>query len=313
VEDAFPHIRGRILVIRNSTSNQIVAGIPVYEVRSRFLGNRTVSIPFATLCDPLVTSEDQIDSLVSHLKHSETNEQPLRIGAWRATNIATNGNAPRGTGFSHHFIELTKSFEKLQQTFSKTAVRQMVLRAQRSGLVVETCGPETGLEAFYNLYYATRKRLGLPAMPFQFFDSLSRNLGSEKIALLFARQGSEILAGVLAFKWKDMILVECLGEAEGARKVGANQLLWWEAIKAACDQGYGVFSFGRTHHSNKGLMEYKRRWGTVEEDLSAFGSPALKKMYTSEGTMTAALRRLTSLAPGPIYRRFSAACYRHLG
>ena len=312
IEDSFPHIRGRVLVIRGA-NGEIVAGLPVYEVRSRFLGTRTVSIPFATLCDPLVTSEDQIKALVNHLKDSrETDSQPLRIGAWRAASIVTNGNSPDGIGFSHHFLVLDNSFDKLQQSFSKTAVRQMVARAQRRGVAVEACGVEDGLETFYNLYYGTRKRLGLPAMPFHFFGSLAHNLGSEKIELLFAKHGSDVLAGVLAFKWKNMVLVECLGEGVGARKVGANQLLWWEAIKDACDQGYGVFSFGRTHHANTGLMEFKRRWGTVEEHLCAFASPVLK-MYTSDGAMTAALRRLTSVAPGPIYRLFSAACYRHLG
>ena len=170
------------------------------------------------------------------------------------------------------------------------------------------------MKTFYNLYYVTRRRLGLPAMPLRFFESLSRNLGTDKVNLLFAKRGEEVLAGVLTFTWKDMVLVECLGEGEGGRKLGANQLLWWEAIRQACDKGYSVFSFGRTHNSNKGLMEFKRRWGTVEENLSAFAHPAEEMSgYTSEGTLTSALRRLTSVAPAPLYSRFSAACYRHLG
>ena len=108
--------------------------------------------------------------------------------------------------------------------------------------------------------------------------------------------------------------MECLGEGEGARKLGANQLLWWEAIRQACENGYSVFSFGRTHNSNKGLMEFKRRWGTVQEDLSAFAHPSPDlNGYNSEGAFTVALRRLTSVAPAPLYRQFSAACYRHLG
>src|SRR5262245_12400266 len=56
IEETFAHIRGQVLVLRSSDTGAILAGIPVYEVESRFVGNRTVSIPFATLCDPLVSS-----------------------------------------------------------------------------------------------------------------------------------------------------------------------------------------------------------------------------------------------------------------
>src|ERR1700733_7670137 len=45
LEQAFPHIRGRVLVLRRADSDQIQGGLPVYKVSSWLLGNRLVSIP----------------------------------------------------------------------------------------------------------------------------------------------------------------------------------------------------------------------------------------------------------------------------
>lgn len=312
IEESFPHIKGRIVVLRSSESGAIVAGIPTYQVKSPFLGSRTVSIPFATLCDPLVTTQNQMKTLVAYLSRSTTS---LRISTWRAAAALNLGDAVRDTGFLHHFLSLDKPFETLTQTFSKTAVRQMVVRAQRAGIDVESYGGEAGLKTFYDLYCVTRHRLGLPAMPFQFFDSLYRHLGSERILLLHARKNKTILGSVLAFRWKDVVAVECMGEGPEARKLGVNQLLWWEAIRKSYEGGYKCFSFGRTHQSNKGLIEFKRRWGTQEELLPVFVQPAPKRsvVYTAEGAMTRLLRRLTSATPDALYLRFSAICYRHLG
>jgi Acetyltransferase (GNAT) domain len=312
IEETFPHIKGQILALR-SGSGKLVAGIPIYRVKSSFLGNRTVSIPFATLCDPLVNSGNQMKTLVTHLSGSHSGS--MRISTWRAAETLGLEDKTYDTGFLHHFLTLDSPFEELTRQFSKTAVRQMVVRAQRSGVDVEAYGGDIGLKTFYDLYCLTRHRLGLPSMPFRFFDSLYRHLGSDRVLLLHARRGTQVLGSILAFKWKEMIAVECMGEGPEARKLGVNQLLWWEAIRLACEQGYRLFSFGRTHQSNKGLVDFKRRWGTQQELLPVFVHPAPSRriVYTAEGMVTRFLRRLTSAAPDALYFRFSAACYRHLG
>src|SRR4029077_16454816 len=65
LEEAFPHIRGRFLALREKTSGQIVAGLPVYQVRSWLLGNRIVSVPFLSFCNPLVSNESQLNLLLA--------------------------------------------------------------------------------------------------------------------------------------------------------------------------------------------------------------------------------------------------------
>lgn len=315
IEETFAHIRGEVLVLRSLASGAILAGIPVYQVASRFVGNRTVSVPFGTLCDPLVSSRHQLEAFVAHLSQSSGTTASIRISAWRAAKALNLAHTTLNTGFLHHFLVLDRPFETLVRAFSKTAVRQMALRAKRSGVEVRSQSGKAGLDSFYDLYCLTRHRLGLPAMPFRFFDSLYRHLGGETVLLFHARKGEQILGSVLAFKWKDMFAVECTGTEPEARKLGVSQLLWWEAIRHACERGCTLFSFGRTHKSNRGLLEFKRRWGTQEEILATFVQPVPAAMVTdsADGTMTQILRRLTRIAPASVHRCLSAICYRHLG
>jgi hypothetical protein len=50
LDDTFPHIRGKFLVLSDAATGEIQAGLPVYAVKSWLLGNRTVSVPFALHC-----------------------------------------------------------------------------------------------------------------------------------------------------------------------------------------------------------------------------------------------------------------------
>jgi hypothetical protein len=113
-----------------------------------------------------------------------------------------------------------------------------------------------------------------------------------------------------------MYIYECLGEDAGMRNEGVNQLLFWEAIQQATKENYQCFSWGRTSVDNTGLLEFKRRWATVEEDLPTIVFPAqtangapTNKTPSSMRFMNWALAR----SPGPVYRQLSDFCYRHWG
>src|SRR5262245_24793486 len=56
LEEAFAHIEGKILVLRDSSTGQLMGGVPVFCVKSWFLGTRLVSVPFFAYADPLVSS-----------------------------------------------------------------------------------------------------------------------------------------------------------------------------------------------------------------------------------------------------------------
>jgi hypothetical protein len=56
---SFKHIKGHYFVIMDDGEN-ISAAIPVFYVKSWLTGRRLVSVPFATLFDPLVSSAEDM-------------------------------------------------------------------------------------------------------------------------------------------------------------------------------------------------------------------------------------------------------------
>ena len=318
LERTFSHIKGQVLVLKDPITKQIIAGLPVYTVKSWLLGKRIVSVPFASLCDPLVSSVAQMDRLLGALKEfrEKISGRVVEIRTLNAGTLISNLAVAGSDAYRHHFIELPKNPDDLWPRFSRTAIRRMVHKAEKAGFTVaeNPIGPD--LSRFYHLLCLTRKRLGLPSLPYTFFGAIWQYLGPKRVCLLEAHLGEQSVAGVMAFRYKDMFILEYAGEALEARNSGASQLLYWEAIKLACRDGYRTFSFGRTSVLSRGLMEYKAHWGTQQASSPYFflrngendrvqNADALSKQEWFRGL----IRR----SPMPMYRCLSRFCYQHWG
>src|SRR5258708_36633591 len=146
IERAFPHIRRRFLVLRDGGSNQIRGGLPVYRVSSWLLGRRLVSIPFATACDPLVSTLEEWNIFTPELELEcgRTKSKKLVIRA-----VLTPGQLPTSFGrkspFRHHAVPLDRDFDALCLRFDKQSVRQKAEKARRAGVIIKERGDKMGM------------------------------------------------------------------------------------------------------------------------------------------------------------------------
>jgi hypothetical protein len=320
LESAFGHIRGRFLVLRDG-GGQIQAGLPVYTVTSWLLGNRTVSVPFATMCDPLISTREEFNLLWPAIEEASEKHRSQRIEI-RARRISTDCMPTLLTAsarYKHHYLPLDENTDVLFRSFHQSCVRQRVKKARYAGVVIEERQDEQSLRVLHALLVATRRRLSLPPMPFAFFRAMYRCLSPDRVALYLAVHAGEPVGGLLALKFKDLWTLEYTGEADNATP-GANQLLYWETIQRAKSSGAGCFSFGRTSLDNTGLLDYKRRWATVEEDLTDFVSlPGSTSARGDESPRAVSLalhetaKRLLRYAPAAVQKSIGDFCYRHLG
>lgn len=320
LETAFGHIRGRFLALKDE-SGRIQAGLPVYTVKSWLLKDRTVSVPFATMCDPLIASKEQFDQLWPAIEDTSGKERSRRIEI-RTKSISPTwipGQLMPSLKYKHHYLPLDKNPDALFRSFHDSCVRRRVQKAKRSGVVVEERKDDESLRVFHTLACATRTRHSLPPMPFAFFQAMYRCLSPNHAALYFALHEGKPVAGILALKCKDMWTLEYSGEAENAT-AGANQLLCWDTIQRARSSGAAFYSFGRTALDNESLIDHKRRWATVEEDLTDFVSvPGSRAAQVRESPKALDLairamgKSLLRHAPAPVLKSFGDFCYRHLG
>lgn len=319
LEGCFRHIRGYCLVCTSGDGNEIRAGLPVYLVDSPVIGRRLVSIPFASLCDPLVDSTDDFNTLVGaalDIMRSRA-AQFLEIRAMKAAPLLKDGRLGINNYYKTHSLRLEGSPGELLKSFDRTCVRQRISRAESSGLDLVKVTDEKGLGQFHRLNLATRKRLGLPPQPYRILKNFWENFFPSGMAdFLMAVKDGRALAGLMVFKFKDRVSAEISVSDTRSQQLSPNHLLFWEAMKEARAGGYSVFDFGRTAPGNGSLMAFKSRWGTqVAETPHYFFPPEISSRVTQREKSYAyrIVNRICRSAPDPILMRLGEFIYGHLG
>lgn len=323
LEDAFPHIKGRYLVVRDQESGRIIAGLPVYTVRSWLLGNRMVGVPFASFSDPLVSSTEEFRELLPQIRSafSRRNGRSLSVRTRQLTGeFAADWGTPEAA-YKHHYLPLDGQPDEIFARFNKTSVRQKVNKAVKSGIsIVEADGPEA-MRVCHAILADTRMRAALPPIPLTFYLALEKFMSPRYLRIFLALQEGKPVACHLVLAHKDLWISEYSGNTRDAIH-GVNQLLYWETIKRALEAGAAAFSFGRTSATNQGLLTYKRRWATVEEDagdflivagIAAGASSERQVKNRDEGAPYRALRFVLASAPRPVCELIGNFCYKHLG
>lgn len=314
LETAFPHMRGRVAALKDAQTGSILGGLPVYEVRSWILGTRRVSIPFASICDPLVSNVAHLDTLLTGLL-STRGEGGVEVRAWRVP-ARYFEDAPVVDRALHHVVDLAPGPDDIHRRLSRTAVRRMISKGTKSGIRVVEARTASEWAEFYRLQTASRRTLGLPAMPARFFEAIHQWIPESRRLLLLAIKEGRPVAGALGLKSPDVFILEYSGEETLGSGSGAGQMVYWESLRRACADGCRWFSFGRTSMENTGLAAYKRHWATIEEELLSFG-PGMAQTSRKAVAGSSKTRQLIGVvsrhAPQPVYRLLSNFCYRHWG
>jgi hypothetical protein len=319
LESSFPHMKGHYFALTNGVTGEIRAALPVFEVNSWLLGKRLVSLPFATLCDPLVHQKEDIESLIERvieLSH-RLRSSSIEIRTLNSYPLLQDRRLEDSRLFKHHYINLNKPLEELKMTLHRKSVRQEIRRAEKSMLNLRIADTESDLHTFYNIYVKARKRLGLPAQPYGLFKSLWDAFHSTKqVRLLLAEKQGHVIAGLIILTYKDRCSAEYLGSDIAYRDASPDHFLFWQAIQMAHREGFKIFDFGRTAVSNESLMVFKNRWGTEVADLPHFYHPpnAVDRMPNTETSMSyKLLRMLCHHSPDTLFPHIGNFCYRHLG
>jgi hypothetical protein len=318
IEESFPHIRGYLIALRDGRSKSIRAGFPVYAVKSWLLGDRLVSIPFATYCDPLVERNEQFPLLLSEAAQlmATRKARGLECRPWQTVALISQAGLNPTNLYKHNYLLLDKPLEELKSRCSRTCVRQWLTKAEQRKVALRIGSTSRDLDAFFGLFMATRRRLGLPPIPRRVFEAIISRLPPATRQILIALAEDRPAAAVLVLKFKDTYSLEFAATAEELQKSGAGPWLYWQALQQACREGFHVFSFGRTSALNTGLLDHKRRWGTREDDLPVYalaGSGRPRRLVRERTLGYKSIRWVTANAPQPLYRWLGEFCYRHLG
>jgi FemAB-related protein (PEP-CTERM system-associated) len=320
IEQSFPHIKGYYLVLLEKDTNIIKAGLPIYEIRSWLTGNRLVSIPFATLCNPLVSTEQQGELLIAEAirLHVQLKFSYFEIRTLNNNLLRDIKALKMNSDYKNHYIDLSQGEELIWKDIKNKTIGRWIKKASKHNIKLKVAQNNLDFLEFYKLYAKTRKRLGLPAQPYSFFKAIFDIFSpSKSVEITLAVLEDKTIASHLCFRFNHRVSVEAVGDDEAYRDIGINHYLYWQEIRQACAEGYKTFDFGRTSKYNPTLMDFKQRWGTTEADLCMHyynrGQKEVGASNNETSTSYKLMRYLFRSTPGWLQPVLSGFCYRHLG
>jgi len=241
--------------------------LPAFVVRRPFLGTVVTSMPFLDSGGPCGTSPAINRILVNHLV-SEARGLGARVVELRCSQPMDVATAP-----AEYKVNMTLSIPgeagALWQRFDKT-VRNQIRKAERAGLSVEPGGIEH-LSAFYDAFTARMRDLGSPVHAPAFLRGVIESFGSRSRIYLVKKTGTTV-GGLITLAFNDRVTVPWATCLKEYFSLCPNMLLYWEALKTTCTEGYRCFDFGRSTR-NSGTYQFKRQWGALEEPLFWYRIP----------------------------------------
>lgn len=317
LEKSFKHIRPQYLALIDQQTDEIKAALPLCHVKSWIIGNRLVSLPYATICDPLITTREEFEKLFQSAKEFQERSKSnyIEIRALKSIKLLDDCNLPFQSKFINHYLLLNQEPEGLLKRVKRTH-RQNIRRAEKANIEIYEATREKDLKEFYELYLKTRRRLSLPPQPYRFIKMLWKGLYHQGyLTLLMGRYQANNIGGIVLFKFKDRASAEYLVSDGNYFQLRPGYFLMWSAIMEAKKEGFKVFDFGRTSIWNTNLLRFKRGWGTTEANLSHsfYPNEYSNSVVDGEGLKWRFITSLCKTLPNPAFRAFGYLCHRHHG
>ena len=280
----------------------VVGLLPLFNIQSRLTKNRLCSVPFSHICAP-IGDENVLNALVNEgiNFYKDLGVDYLEIRDYIDFDGFQHQNA-----FSTYILDLSPNIEEVWKKLDKGSVRWAIKKSQKSRVSVNVTENMEDLKEFYELNCMTKKGIGVPCHSWQFFKNLFTFL-TDNVSLYVARYNNEIIGGGIIEHFKDTVSYGYGAANPGYLKLHPYNAFIWKSIEDACLKGYRYYDFGRTSYDNLGLINFKKRWGTVEKKIYYSYYPKNPESLTENRDNlkyklgTKVIRRM----PMPIYKKFS--------
>ena len=158
------------------------------------------------------------------------------------------------------------SAEEAQWKSLPAKVRNQTRKSRREGLRIVSGPPDLLRRGFYEVFRVNMRDLGSPVHAERLFEEAARRFGS-RLRFVVASLGERPVGGLVAIRFGATVSVPWASTLRSERPRCPNNLIYWEALRWAVEQGAEEFDFGRSpRHS--GTYRFKRGWGAEERPLA---------------------------------------------
>ena len=251
IERAFGHATFYLAARQGDT---VVGVLPLTHIKSRLFGNALIANAFCVYGGPLAN-----DDTVRQALDGEAGRIMGRIGAryleYRSIQPAHDDWPRRGDLYVTFRRPIFPDVESNLKAIPRKQ-RAMVRKGIQFGLRSEI---DDDVERLHHIYAQSVLNLGTPVFPKKYFSILKEEFKSA-CDIVTVVCGKVAIASVLNLYFKDQVLPYYGGGTTAARAWAANDFMYWEVMRRACERGYCLFDFGRSKVGT-GAYDFKRYWG----------------------------------------------------
>jgi len=251
IERAFRHRTYYALAERGG----LVTGVlPLVHVKSLLFGSSLISTAFAVQGGPLAADGESLSALESEAVRLM---EVLRVPVLELRDFSeSRADWPSKSNLYATFRrELDPSVERNLKLIPRKQ-RAMVRKGMRNELRSQI---DDGVDQLYRVYSESVRNLGTPVFPKSYFRLLMEEF-SGCCDIVTVTCGRKAAASVLNFYFRDEVLPFYGGGVQEARALAANDFMYWEVMRRACERGCRIFDFGRSKIGT-GSYAFKCNWG----------------------------------------------------
>ena len=233
--------------------------LPLVHIRSRWFSNLLGSLPFLAYGGVLASGSE-----AASLLRTETRVIAEKLGV-DYVEFRNRQEVPGDGLTKSKYVTFRKRIPD-----SEEECMQMIPRKQRA-MVRKGIGHglesrvENDLDNFYPIISESYRNLGTPILPRAYFEAIKKSLGADcEILTVFADDSP--ISSVMSYYFRDEVIPYYGGSLPRARSLMANDFMYWELMRHACDAGIKIFDFGRSREGT-GSYRFKKHWGFVPEPL----------------------------------------------
>jgi FemAB-related protein (PEP-CTERM system-associated) len=256
----------RAMVLASERAGELTGVLPLNEIHSPIFGRLLASSGFAVDGGLLLTDGEDGAELLAAAEHL--------AASWSCPTIELRGGPVTDTraGWalrtqSHcGFVASLAADDEAQLTAVPRKQRAEVRKSLANDLTVEVGTSPELRDEHYAVYAQSVRNLGTPVFPRALFDAVLNAFGDEADILTVRDQGRAV-ASVLSLYWRGAVMPYWGGGTWDARRLRANDRMYFELMLHARRRGCDRFDFGRSK-TNSGAYHFKRNWGFTPKPLS---------------------------------------------
>ena len=171
---------------------------------------------------------------------------------------------PTKSDFVTMHLTLVNNEEFVWKNSLNSKARNQVRKAEREGLTV-AFGKEY-LNDFYRVLSVNFRELGTPIYPKYFFRNIFDEF-KEETNLIVVKYHGIVIGGMMFILFRKTFSDLWASSLKKYNKLCPNNILYWEAIKYACKNGFEIFDLGRST-IDSGTFRFKKQWGAMPIQLN---------------------------------------------